>query len=255
MTLVLSGGALASYILYATLHIPFDENEYKFIFAVTMCLAVFPALAVERIWREWRRALAVPALAAIAFLVLGTYGLFAYQTWPALWFSDHTLKRARVPVLNAKGFYLHLDDRETWSGVCNAVLGMTPSNSILILKNDEFYYPGLTARSLYVSAANRFYPGVTMWGDSLDADVRGYGRQILAKRRATLNDFFDASDAGRREQALNTILALKRPVAIIAEPQHAGLVQWLEHRETATRLYARNGLSLWLIDGTGATRR
>jgi hypothetical protein len=45
------------------------------------------------------------------------------------------------------------------------------------------------------------------------------------------------------------MLALKRPVAVIAEARHAGLEEWLEHRKSATRLYAENGLSLWLIEG------
>jgi hypothetical protein len=91
--------------------------------------------------------------------------------------------------------------------------------------------------------------------DDMDNHIRGYGLEIVHERRATLADFFDPNDAGRRERALQAMLALKRPVAIIAEPQNAGLAEWLKQRKTATRLYGQNGLSLWLIDEAASPQR
>jgi hypothetical protein len=253
-TALLLGGALASYVLYAAFHIPFYENEYKFVFAVAMCLAVFPALAVERIWREWPRAKAIPVLTAAALLLVTTYSHWTYVNWPAVWLKENA-KYARAPRVDARGFYLQLDHRETWSGICNAVRRMTPTDTILVLSDAEFYYPELTGRSLYVSAADRIYPGVNLYSDDLDADIRGYGRQIIELRRATLADLFDAKDTSRREQALDAILALKRPVAIVVEPRHSDLLEWLKQRKTATQLYAENGSSLWLTDDPGAMLR
>jgi len=253
-TALLLSGALASYILYVAVFLPFYENEYKFVFAVAMCLAVFPALAVERIWREWPRAKAVPVLAAVALLLLIPYGHQAYVDWPAPWVKRPNPKFERAPLLDAREFYLHLDQREKWSGVCNAVLRMTPANTVLVLNDATLYYPQLTARSLYVSAANRLYDGVNLYADELDGDLRGYGRQILEQRRATMADVFDAQDAGRRDQAFDTILTLNRPVAIIAEPRHSDLLGWLKQRKMATQLYEENGLSLWLIDESNAMR-
>lgn len=255
-TALLLGGALGSYVLHAAFHIPFYENEYKFIFPIAMCLAVFPAIAVEQIWREWPRGKAVPVLTGIVLLLLGTYGHWAYVNWPAPWLAPWLLPKPLKfemtydPPLDVSEFYLKLNQRDPWSGICNAVRRMTPADSILVLDNGAFYYPALTARSLYVSPINRNYPGVNLGADDIDADLRGYGRQILEQRRATMADFFDARDDSRREQALNVMLTLKRPIAIVAEPRHTDLQEWLKHRETAVQLYAENGLSLWLIDRT-----
>jgi hypothetical protein len=258
-TVFLLAGALASYILYAAFNIPYYENEYKFIFAVVMCLAVFPAIAVERIWREWPRTKAVPVLTATALLVLATYAHWTYAHWPSPW-SERTSGSPRPELkydaqLKTGEFYLQLDPKQTWSGVCSAVRRLTPADSILILNNGAFYYPVFTGRSLYVSALNRIYAGVNHRADDLDADLRGYGWEILAQRRATLADLFNATDSSRRERALAALLALKRPVAIIAEPQHSGLLEWLKQRETASQLYAENGLSLWFIKPAKITDR
>jgi hypothetical protein len=253
-TVTILGGGLASYVLYLSFHISFYDNEYKFIFAVTMCLFPFAAISVARIWIFWPRSVAAASLAALGLLVIGTFCFHLYRNWPAPW-ARSPGGHEKDPLLNTAGFYLHLDPSEAWSGVCNAVLERTPSRSVLVLDSSQFYFPGLTARSLYVAARNLTYRGINMHADTLDGDLRGYGRQILEERRGILSDIFQATDSGRRERAMDTILALNRPVAIVAEPRHGALLEWLEHRKTATRLYADNGLSLWLVSGTGAAQR
>ena len=252
-TLILSIAAAASYLLYAVFHVPFYDNEYKFVFAAVMCLAVFPGIAVERIWTGWPRKWSVPALTALGVFVLGTYAHFAWTNWPAPWALPRpglAGQKERLPLLDTSGFFLHLDRREPWSAICDAVFQLTPPDTVLVLDDGTFYYPGLTARSLYVSMPERpfSYSGVNVGNDSLDADLRGYGREILAERRATQADLFSAIDCCRRESALDRILALKRPVAVITEePRHAGLAEWLKHQPGVTKLYAGNNLTLWLI--------
>ncbi|HXM20926.1 MAG TPA: hypothetical protein VN948_06650 [Terriglobales bacterium] len=254
-TVFLLAGALGSYTLYAVFHILYYENEYKFVFLAAMCLAVFPALAAERIWREWPRTKAAPVLAGTVLLLFTTYAHWSYVTWPYLGLlPGHQSKPYDAPV-DASSFYLQLDRREPWSGVCTAVRRLTPPDSVLVLKNGAFYFPGLTARSLYVSPlGGAAYAGVNQDADLLDAVIRGTGQQILEQRRATLGDLFGAGDPIRREQALNTILALQRPVAIVADAEHSDLPEWLKQK-TAVELYAENGLSLWLIDKRGGVRR
>ncbi len=255
-TAVLSLAAAASYFLYAVFHIPFYDNEYKFVFSAAMCLAVFPAIAVERIWREWPRKLSAPALTALGVLVLGTYGSFAWTTWPAPWMLRRPAmarQRERTPRLDTSGFYLRLDAGDPWSGICDAALRMTPPNTVLVLDNGTYYYPGLTARSLYVTLPNRLYPGINVLSDVLDADVRGYGEKIVDQRRATQTELFGVSDCcGRREDALREILALKRPLAVVTEPRHTELAAWLRQLKSARQLYSKNDLTLWLIDPTPA---
>jgi hypothetical protein len=255
-TVFLLAGALGSYTLYATFHILYYENEYKFVFLAAMCLAVFPALATEEIWREWPRTKATPILAGMALLMFTTYAHWSYVTWPYLGLlPGHQSKPYDAPV-DTSSFYLQLDKRDPWSGVCTAVRRLTPPDSVLVLKNGAFYFPGLTARSLYVSPlGGAAYAGVNQDADLLDAVIRGTGQQILERRRATLGDLFGAGDDIRREQALNTILALQRPVAIVADAEHSDLPEWLKHKKSAVELYAEKDLSLWLIEKSDGIRR
>jgi hypothetical protein len=218
-----------------------------------MCLSPFAAIAVEKMWRERPRMYAASVSAALIVLAGGAYAHYTYITWPAppTMPGVHFEKK---PSLDRSAFQIRLTQPEDWAGVCDALLRITPANSILLVDDGSVYYPAFTARALYVAASNRIYPGLNLFEDDIDADVRGYGRQIVEQRRATLADVFGAAGAdgaARRDRALDAILALKRPVAIVAEPRHPELIAWLEHNKTATRLYAQSGLSLWLIDGSG----
>jgi hypothetical protein len=103
---------------------------------------------------------------------------------------------------------------------------------------------------LYVSAENRSYAGVNLWADALDVEVGGYGLQILEDRRAILTEFFDSNDSSIREKALHAVQELKRPIAVVVDPAHPDLLNWLKENSGARELYQENGRSLWLIDST-----
>ena len=253
-TVFLLAGALASCFLYAAFHIPYYENEYKFVFPITMCLAVFPALAVEGIWKEWTRPIAACLLVLLGLFLFGTYGYWTYVGWPSPRFYLHYPLKFEPP-LDTGEFHLRLNKQDAWSGICTAAGRMTPADTVLVVNNGTFYLPGFTDRSLYVAPSDQNFAGVNHGAAGLDGEVRGYGTEILEQRRAVLTAFFEAQDANQREQALNEILALKRPVAVIAEPRYSDLFAWLQHQKTATELYAANGLSLWLIDETSDGKR
>jgi hypothetical protein len=255
-TIVLSAGAAASYLLYVVFFVPFYENEYKFLFTAAMCLAVFPAIAIEQAWRKWPRAVAVPAVAVALLLPLSAYGDWAYRNWPAPWLGTHATSRSYQqtydPPLNTDGFYIQLNKQDERFGICNAVRTMTPARSVLLVDDSAIYYPELTGRSLFVSAENRSYPGVNLWADALDVEVGGYGSEVLAERRRILKKLFESGDSSSREIALQSVEILKRPIAVIVDSAHADLLHWLESNKTARELYMENGRSLWLIDETGA---
>jgi len=249
--LFLLASAAASYLLYVVFYIPFYENEHKFIFTVAMCLAVFPAIALERIWREWPRAGAVAAVAFVGLLVFGAYGDWVYRDWPTTWLGSRSSPDSRpgpneLP-LNTDSFFLQLNERDQRYGICNAVRNLTPAMSVLLVDDGAIYYPGLTERSLYVLPGNRIYPGVNLNVETLDADVSGYGHQILETRRGILADFFESRDTSTRENALRSIQELKRPIAVIADGAHPDLLNWLKSNNDAKQLYSEDAQSLWLI--------
>ena len=239
-TVVLLAGALASYLLHAAFYIPYFDNEYKFILVISLCLAPFPALAVERIWRQWPASQAVAALALGGALLIVPY-LHRYYV------ERGPTSDVDPDLVDTGAFYLRLNPRHTWSAICQAVRTLTPSNSVLVLQNSDFYFPGLTARSLYVPPADRRYPGVTLRTDVLEAEVRGNGYGILAQRRDALTGLFDSQDSSDREESLDRMLALGRSVAIVAEPRHAALLDWLKNRRDGSAVYEHDGVTVWLV--------
>jgi hypothetical protein len=247
-------GALFSYVLYAVFFIPYYENEYKFVFSVAMCLAPFPAIAAEKIWRQWPRVYAVPLIGGMTILLAGCFAHFTYVTWPSPWLWQHA-RFEKNPQVDLSHFRLKLNQPAAWGGICEAVWHETPPNSVLLLDDNAVYYPAFMDRSLFVSASSRLYPGVNLLPDEIDGDLRGYGHDIIKERRAILADFFAASDDARRDQAFDAVHALHRPVAIVTEPRHAALIEWLGHRKDASRLDMQDGLSLWLMDDARAIRR
>ena len=237
-TLTLAGGALASFGLHAAFAIPYWDNEYKFIFAAAMFLAAFPALAVERIWRECPRAWAVPVLAAVLVLMSAAYTHLTVTEW----------RRARqwdASVLDARRFDLDLDSRQPLAGICKAVRSQTPRDAILVTASNPVYFPEVTSRSLYVPAENQVYPGVNLWADDLLAGVRGYGYGMLNERRGQVKALY--SDPEARTRALERMLELKRPLAVILDPAHAVLASWFESRQLGHAVYRDPGYTLWLI--------
>lgn len=239
-TVTLLLGALASYFLHAAFYIPYWDNEYKFIFAVAMCLAVFPSLAVERIWRHWPRSKAIPVLAGTAAVMVAGYALKTAREWHSTRLLDRTL-------IETSDFHARLNPRNPWSRICNAVRLMTPPDSVLLVANGSFYYPLLTSRSLYVPARNAAYPGVTLYADTLVAEIRGNGYAVVNRRRSELADVFDSADPSRRLQALERIRSLRRPVALILEPRQHALLAWLQSCGMGRPVWAESGLTLWLI--------
>jgi len=234
----LIAGALASYFLHSAFSIAYWDNEYKFITVAAICLTPFAALATERIWRQWRRPLALATLTLKAALLFSPYLHKVYVS------RTETPAGVAVGPLDTRTFYLKLDPQNHWSSICTAIRTLTPSTAMLVLQNSDYYFPGLTARSMYVPMADRFYPGVTLRADVLEAGVRANGRDILAHRRAVVHSLFDSSG---RQEALAQLLALGRPVVIVAEPQDEALLQWLRSTGRGYAIYARGGITVWLV--------
>jgi hypothetical protein len=77
---------------------------------------------------------------------------------------------------------------------------------------------------------------------------RGYDVRMIEGRIATLQPFFNPGDAVQRETALDRMLALKRPLAIILDTSNdADTVRWLLEQGRGNSIYEGSGRMVWLI--------
>jgi hypothetical protein len=246
-TIFLLSGAVAAGGLHALFDIPFWANEYKFMSVVFMCLAVFPALAMERIRDTWGKQAGVATLTMISLLVVITQWSEAARLWRDAAVYD-------TSILDLGAFRAKLRNLDTWPEVCATVDRLTPSDAVLVVDSTDAYFPLFAGRSQYVQSGDKGYDGVMLHIDTLTADIRGNGRAIIEKRRAVLRELYDAADPDRRQRALDQMLSLNRPLALIVEARHAGLQRWIEQSRRGTAVHSGNGWTLWLILRSSNTR-
>ncbi|MEO8367675.1 MAG: hypothetical protein ABI806_00545 [Candidatus Solibacter sp.] len=235
---LLLAGAFACALLHSFLAIPFWDNEYKIVYIMSMCLASFPALAGEQLWRKLGPTRAAVPLLAVAALLVIPYVHRYYLASPA---------NPDAGAVDTSSFQLQLKPQEAWAPVCRAVRTMTPPGAVLVTQSSDVYFPLLANRNLYVPASDRVYPGVTLDADVLAADIRGNGRAILERRRRVLDGLFSASTSSDREASLQTLLSLRKPITIVAEQRHEALLAWLRNSGHGSEIYQHEGTSLWLI--------
>jgi len=235
---VLVLGALGSATLYAVFILPHVINEYKYIFTAAICLAPFPALALETPLRRlgrWR--LPVFALVAIALAAPAAHKMY---TWPGLPMKD-------PPALDMRDFELRLAEQERFAAVCDVIRRQTPVETMLVTEKSDFEFPTVTQRQMYVPLADEFIPGVGLRSDHLLKKVKGYDEELIEERRVTVRRLF-GGDKTARTPALVSLLELDRPVAILVEEAlHQDLSTWLTDEVGAETLYRGEGLVLWLI--------
>ncbi len=241
-------GALVSFSLYSTLNIPWWQNEYKFIFAAAVCLAVFPSLALEQVLNRLGR-MALPAFGLLTLLLAAPLANNTYR-------KAEILYTRAGPLVDVRHFDLRLVDQEPLSGLCDAIRTQTPANSLLVLAKDTgLHLPTLTSRQLYVAPFQAEpHPGILVTSDELLTLAKSYPAQILADRRNTLEHLFGCHDAAQTEKALCQILESHRPVALILSvSDHAALEQWLRRRSFGKAIYRDGGYLLWLIGSERGT--
>jgi hypothetical protein len=240
-TIVLLTSALACSTVYVLLYMPF-QNEYKFMFAAAIPLAPFPAMSLERLDRLGKAAV---ALAGVLVLLLAFPLLnLMYREGPEF------VVRRKFAKLDVHDFNLRLDSSERFAGLSDAARQKTPINTILVTNHPEIYLTPLTSRKLYAppQGTTRF-PGVNITADDELVLIDGYDERMIGARRAAISALFDPHDDSARGESMNHMLALQRPVAIVADEEHdAALLAWLSKSEQGAAVYKGNGLVLWLVE-------
>ena len=79
--------------------------------------------------------------------------------------------------------------------------------------------------------------------------VKGYDTRVLEDRRRVVADPFDGNDGDSRARALERMLSLGNPVAVVVfeGARRAALVRWLEGSAAARKVYADSDGSVWLV--------
>ncbi len=243
-TVFLLLGAMGSAVLYPIFFLPYYSNEYKYVFTTAMFLAPFAALAMGHVAERLPRWAAVVVIGTAVFLSVAPYASLMYA-----WDTP-----APHPATDIHGFYLRLDDRERLAGICDAIRTETPPDTLLVIVRSEVHFPTITNRTLYAPPIQTAaFAGVYHLPDTLLVEIRGYSSQELNARRSTVNRLFKGN-ARERAESLRDILRMKRPVAILIEPQDEALLLWLRTAGKGAAAYQNNGLALWLIPAPGTAQ-
>jgi hypothetical protein len=238
--IVLGLGALGSLFLTAFFYLPYWTNEYKFMFTAAICLAPFPSLATEHLWKKLGAAKTLP-IVGLAFLFFAA--AYAHQMVR----QDWSLRTTRQATTDSSHFFLRLDPKERLSGIYRAVEERTPPNTVLAIQNADWHPPTFTNRSIYIAYESKPFGGVNQGNDVLIDKIKGFGSKVIRERRQTLADLYESTENAPRAQAVSRLLEMKRPMAIILEPQHAALLAWLQANTSGSAIFQENGLTLWLI--------
>ncbi|MHC4067474.1 MAG: hypothetical protein ACYSUI_23635, partial [Planctomycetota bacterium] len=238
-TATLALGALASGLCYVVFRLPNYTNEYKFIFTTAICLAPFLSVALEPVMNRLGR-LAAPLLGVVTLLL--AIPTVDPTLHPRSWIISPQ------PRLDTSRFDLRLASGERFAKLCDAIREETRPEAILVVDSDELHLPTLTRRRLYAPPRTRkAHPGVDMTSEFVLTRVRGYNRRLFVARQQVADQLFRGESDVERDQALETVLGLGRPVVLVFQEDLNGLTTWLEEDEKARLLAEDGGLAAWLI--------
>lgn len=238
-TALLLFGAASSAVVNLLADIRYDANEYKYVFTAAMCLAPFPAVALDRLLRRFGR-MAMPLTLAV------TAGL----AWPAV--ADVGRRGpsvSPVPRLGAAGFSLSLADDEPMAGVLSAVRLQAPRDAVVISRVTTFDLATVTQRAVYVPASSGLIHGIGLPVDYLLERFRGYSPDCVDSRRERMRVLFgDNGDTSRQRAVREIVDELHRSAVLIVRPKDdTALVRWLSTSTQARRLYEDSEYSAWVV--------
>jgi hypothetical protein len=240
-TIILASSGLSCALLYITLEIPKPSAEYKFLLVAALFLSPFPALALQRyVSRLPRRGVPMAAATAIALVTPAAHKIYTDFPWTPPW--PHTTAQQA-------GFDINLDENSPFAPICQILKSSTPKNTIIVVERSELHFPTVSRRALYAPPLQDLpHPGVFIVSSSLLGTIKGYGKEIIAHRRAVVGDLLNSTSLANRRAALVEILELNRPVAIILEDaRHQQVQKWLAGEERAEYLFSDGVRSVWVV--------
>ncbi len=101
-------------------------------------------------------------------------------------------------------------------------------------------------------ATSKVHPGVDITSDFILTRVRGYDEALVRSRQRLVKTLVSDAAEAPREEALDEILTLGRPLVFVVDEQaHSDFLAWLQRKERGFLLVKDTGLVAWLIDKDG----
>jgi hypothetical protein len=238
---VLGLTAIASCLLYALFDIPWYRNQYKFMFTAAVCLAPFPSLVLEPVLDRVGR-WSIPSFAVLA-------SVLAIPLAHNVYANTYTVYTRTGPVVDVGNFDLSLANGEPLGQLSQAIRDHTPVDTLVVVDRADVHLPTLTRRQLYMAPSQSApHPGILITSEEMLTLVKGYPPDLLNARRATLSELFTSDQPDSMAAALESILSLHRPAALVVDEQHQPtLLSWIEGEGLGSRIYAGDGEQVWLI--------
>jgi hypothetical protein len=219
--------SVACVCAYVLLHLWCCDNEYKFVYPVMICLAPFPAIALEPILDRLGRfqAIAVAVLAAVLVA-------------PALHKVISAEPRDPPLLADLSAFEMRLQPGSAWAAVVDSIRENTPESTIVVAEDPPVHLPTVTGRAAYVPVVDTMLRGVGFPADRMLVEAKGYDLRIIEERRTTVLTMLHGTDEIQRRSALEKMFDLDRPLAFILQvPDDAGTRSWLDSRPRSETVY------------------
>lgn len=242
--LVVGLTAVGLIALHILIHIPNWRGEYKFVMGASVVLTPLLGVAIEP-WivalRKKGRAAAVFAIAAasLAIATPASIGLF----------TEFDGDPGKKPDLLVDGLDLKYAPSEPLSGALDAIRTQTPTSTLIVFTQKEYYLPTIARRAAF-TPYDQFekLAGISVRINYVLFKIKGYDSKKNAYRVASVTNLYCGADDDARAQALDEMLALARPVAIIINrSREQDLEAWLGNIDRGAAIHEDNGHAVWLV--------
>lgn len=234
----LAGLMLAGAVLAAAYPLLLARNlEYKLVIYARILIA--PAVALTLLaWAPRRHAW---ALAAVITMAVG-----AASVPRALFRVDHAI--AGSVRLDERAFHLRWDDPAEAAWV-ESIRRETNPETLLITQRCTVMLGALADRSLYAPCAEdgRDIAGYTLWVPANLWLFRGQPQAVLNGRRETLGRLYRAIEPEPFWQAIETIQALDRPLALHFSATDRLKPRWLRTRGVGHEIHRDDQHAVWWL--------
>jgi hypothetical protein len=226
-----------------------SELEYKSILTASLLLAPVCVLTMDRLFShaprwQWWVAIGVPVL------LMGLELLYVFRMGK---FIPANLM-IYAPSIHEDHFQIRLDPSEPDAGWVQAVREETSEDTVLVATESLVHLGPFVRRTLYAPSdvAGQNAVGYSMPNREHLVSQRRYSEEDYDSRAATVAEFYTADRDSSRQEALATMLAFGRPLAIHFVDSEAPALRWLRKQHIGRSVYTDGHNVVWLVEPPAA---